>query len=62
MRFPNSIQVEMISSERIDVLPKKRRDMAERFVINLMPFGPQLANQLPDLNHVPGNDGVVENR
>jgi hypothetical protein len=36
--------------------------MAQDFVIDLMPFGPQLGNNLPDLNHVPGNDGVVQYR
>jgi hypothetical protein len=52
----------MVSSERIDMLPKQRRDMAQTFVIDLITFGPQLTNNLPDLNHVPGNDGVVQNR
>jgi hypothetical protein len=40
----------MVSSERIDVLPKQRRDMAQCFVVDLMPLGPQLANELLDLN------------
>ena len=62
MRLPNSIQVEMVSSERIDVLPKERRDVAQCFVIDLMTLGPQLANDLPDLNHIPCNYGVVQNR
>ena len=52
----------MISPEWIEVLPKKRRDMAQRFVSDLMSFGPRLANQLPDLNQVPGYNGVVQNR
>lgn len=52
----------MVSSEWIEVLPKKRRDMAQCFVVDLMPFDPQLANQLPDLNQVPGYNGVVQNR
>ena len=41
---------------------RRRGDMAQGFVINLMPVGPQLANNLADVNHVPGDDGVVQNR
>ncbi len=36
--------------------------MAQCFVIDLLPIGPQLPNDLPDLNHVPGDNGVVQNR
>jgi hypothetical protein len=39
-----------------------RRDAAQCFVIDLMSFCPQLSNKRPDLNHVPGNDSVVQNR
>ena len=52
----------MVSPERINVPPKKRRDVAQGFVIDLTPVGPQLANDLADLNHVPGDNGVVQNR
>ena len=52
----------MIPSERIDMLPNQRRDIAEGFVVDLMPFSPELADDLPDLNHVPGNNRVVKNR
>lgn len=62
LRLPNSIQVEMVSSERVDVLPKERRDVAQCFVIDLLSVGPELANDLPDMNHVPGNHGVVKDR
>ena len=38
------------------------RDVAQGLVIDLLPLGPQLANDLSDLNHIPGNHGVVQNR
>ena len=36
--------------------------MAQCFVVDLMPFDLQLANQLLDLNQVPGYNGVLQNR
>jgi hypothetical protein len=50
-----------VSEFDLNVLPKKRRDMPQCFVIDLLAAGPQLANDLTDLNHVPGDDGVVQN-
>jgi hypothetical protein len=50
------------TSKRIDVFAKQRRDVAQGFVTNLVSVSPQLADNLADLNHVPGNDGVVQNR
>ena len=61
LRFPNTIQVEIVPAERIDVLPKKRRNVTQCLVVDFMPFGSQLANDLANLDHVPGDDGVVQN-
>ena len=61
LRFPNTIQVEIVLAERIDVLPKKRRNVTQCLVVDFMPFGSQLANDLANLDHVPGDDGVVQN-
>jgi hypothetical protein len=49
----------MVPSKRIDVFAKQWRDVAQGFVINLVSVSPQLADNLTDLNHVPGNHGVV---
>jgi len=41
----------MVSPEGINVLPKKRRDVAQGFVIDLLRVGPQLVSrgtQIPD--------------
>jgi len=52
----------MVPSKRIDVFAKQGRDVAQGFVINVVSVSPQLADNLADVNHVPGNDGVVQNR
>jgi hypothetical protein len=36
--------------------------MAQGFVTDLVPSGRQLPNDVADLKHIPGHDGVVRNR
>ena len=36
--------------------------MAQCFVIDLLTAGSELANDLADLEHIPGNDGIVQDR
>ena len=57
--LPHPVQVEVVAAKRIDVLAHQRDDVAQRLVINLMPLGAQLRDDLVHLKHVPGNNRIV---
>ena len=52
----------MISSKRVDVLPHKWSDVTLRFILNLVSFGAQFSDNPGDMNHVPGDHGIVQDR
>jgi len=56
----HSPEVEVIPSKRVDVLAQERRDMAQRFVLNLVSFGAQVGDNRGDGDHVPSHHGIVQ--
>ena len=44
-------------AEQVDVVPRKRRDVREIFLGNILAFGAQLLNGSSDMRRVPGADG-----
>jgi hypothetical protein len=54
--------MEVILSKRFDVLPKQWGHEAQNIVVDHLAFSAELADYKPDVQRIPSNDGVVQDR
>jgi hypothetical protein len=62
LSLAHPFKIEVILSKRVDVLPKQRGCEAQNIVVDHLAFSAELADYIPDVQRIPSNDSVVQDR
>jgi ribose 1,5-bisphosphokinase PhnN len=57
LSLAHRFKLEGILSTRVDVLPKQRGREAQKIIVDRLAFGAELADDRPDVQRIPSNDG-----
>jgi hypothetical protein len=62
LSLAHPFEIEVILSKRVEVLPKQRGREAQNIVVDHVAFSAELADYRPDVQRIPSNDSVVQDR
>ena len=62
LSLAHPFKIEVILSKRVDVLPKQRGREAQNIVLDHLALSAELADYRPDVQRIPSNDSVVQDR
>src|SRR6266436_9834066 len=62
LSLAHPFKIEVILSKRVDVFPKQRGREAQNIGVDHLAFSAELADYIPDVQRIPSNDSVVQDR